>query len=232
MWNGCLWTSSGRDRLTEPGPHAVVVDAAGHHVDQHLVLADRPGRQHLDLHRGFGRAMALLADRPGVHGLRHVAERRDLADLVEVLAAPPAAALLCATAGIDVSRNEPQVALRILAHLMLHRNNENAIGPSAPFRATVFDRLRYTTLVECANASRGLSLSPPGGGHHARRSDRVADSGRGCRLARRPDREGLRLRPARQHHRRHCRRTASPAGCCRNSASSISAASPDRSSMP
>ena len=85
MWNGFLCTSSGEIGMPKPGPDAVVVDAAGHHEDQHLVLADRPGRQHLDLHRGFGRAMALLADRPGVHLRRHVAERRDFADLVEVL---------------------------------------------------------------------------------------------------------------------------------------------------
>ncbi len=39
----------GRDRLAEPGPDAVVVDAGRHHEDQHLVLADRPGRHHLDL---------------------------------------------------------------------------------------------------------------------------------------------------------------------------------------
>ena len=74
-----------RDRNAEPGPDAVVVDAGRHDVDQHLVLADRPGRHHLELHRGFGRAVALLADRPGVHLLGHMAERRDFADGVEVL---------------------------------------------------------------------------------------------------------------------------------------------------
>jgi len=73
-----------RDRNTEPGPDAVVVDARGHHVDQHLVLADRPGRQHLELHRGDRRAVALLADRPGVHLRRHNAERRDFPDGVKV----------------------------------------------------------------------------------------------------------------------------------------------------
>ena len=36
-----------RDRTAEPGPDAVVVDARGHHIDQHLVLADRPGRHAL-----------------------------------------------------------------------------------------------------------------------------------------------------------------------------------------
>ena len=74
-----------RDRLAEAGPDAVVVDAAGHDVDQHLVLGDRPGRHHFALHRLFRRAVALLADRPGVHLRRHMAERRNLADLVEIL---------------------------------------------------------------------------------------------------------------------------------------------------
>ena len=73
-----------RDRLAEPGPDAVVVDAAGHHVDQHVVFADRPGRHHLELHRGLGRAVALLADHPRVHLRRHVTERRDFSDLVQV----------------------------------------------------------------------------------------------------------------------------------------------------
>lgn len=73
-----------RDRHAARGPHAVVVDAACHHVDQHLIVADRPGRQHLELHGGFGRTMPLLADCPGVHARRHMAERRHLADVVEV----------------------------------------------------------------------------------------------------------------------------------------------------
>ena len=73
-----------RDRLAEPRPDAVVVDAAGHHVDQHLVLGDRPGRHHFELHRRLRRPVTLLADRPGVHGRRHVTERRNLADGVEV----------------------------------------------------------------------------------------------------------------------------------------------------
>ena len=74
-----------RHRNAKPGPDAVVVDAAGHDIDQHLVLGDRPGRNHLALHRLLGRAVALLADCPGVHGRRHVTERRNLADVVEVL---------------------------------------------------------------------------------------------------------------------------------------------------
>ena len=73
-----------RDRHAEAGPDAVVVDARRHHVDQHLVLADRPGRHHFELHGGFRRAVALLADRPGVHLFGHMAERRDFADAVQV----------------------------------------------------------------------------------------------------------------------------------------------------
>ena len=74
-----------RDRLSQPGPDAVIIDAAGHDVDQRLVIADRPGRHHLALHRSFRRPVTLLADRPGVHVRRHVTERRHLADIVEVL---------------------------------------------------------------------------------------------------------------------------------------------------
>ena len=74
-----------RNRNAEPRPDAVVVDSAGHHINQHFVFGDRPGRHHFELHRLLGRAVTLLADRPGVHFFRHMAERRDLADVVEVL---------------------------------------------------------------------------------------------------------------------------------------------------
>ena len=74
-----------RYRNAEPGPHAVIVDAARHHIDQHFVLGDRPGRHHLAQHRRLRRTVPFLADRPGIHLRRHVAERRDFADLVEVL---------------------------------------------------------------------------------------------------------------------------------------------------
>ena len=73
----------GGDRLAEAGPDAVVVDAAGHHEQQHFVLADRPGRHHFELERLVRRAVALLADHPGVHLLRHMAERRNFADVIE-----------------------------------------------------------------------------------------------------------------------------------------------------
>ena len=74
-----------RDRQAEPGPHAVVIDAGGHHEDEHFVLADAVRRHDLELHGLFGRAVTLAPDHPGVHVLRHVAERGNLADLVEIL---------------------------------------------------------------------------------------------------------------------------------------------------
>src|SRR5919202_5137565 len=80
---GLLVHVVGRDRLAEPGPDAVVVDPGGHDEDQDLVGIDLPGRQHLHLHGLVGRPVALLADGPGVHALRHMAERRALARLVE-----------------------------------------------------------------------------------------------------------------------------------------------------
>ena len=51
-----------------------------------LVLADRPGRHLLHLHGGVGRTVALLTDAPGVHFLRHMAKRRDLAYRIDRLA--------------------------------------------------------------------------------------------------------------------------------------------------
>ena len=43
-----------------------------------------PGRHHLDLHGLIRRTLALLPDRPGIHVFRHMAERRNLADLVKI----------------------------------------------------------------------------------------------------------------------------------------------------
>ena len=75
----------GRDRRAERSPDAVIVDARRHHEDQHFAAVQRRRLDDLDLHRAFRLAVALAPDRPGVHLLRHIAERRDLADLVEVL---------------------------------------------------------------------------------------------------------------------------------------------------
>ena len=72
-------------RLAQRRPDAVVVHPGRHHEHQDLVLADGPGRHHLDLHGRRRAAVALLAHGPGVHLLGHVEGRRDLADLVEVL---------------------------------------------------------------------------------------------------------------------------------------------------
>ena len=74
-----------RDRLAERRPDAVVVDARRHHENEHVVAVERPGRHDLDLHRLFRRPVPLLADGPGVHRLRHMAQRRDFADFVEIL---------------------------------------------------------------------------------------------------------------------------------------------------
>ena len=86
---GCLWTSNGEIGLAEAGPDAVVVDARRHHEDQHLVLADR---------RGSARPRAASTVSGGPWRSRRIAqayifagtwpERRDLADLVEVLGCP------------------------------------------------------------------------------------------------------------------------------------------------
>jgi hypothetical protein len=81
---GVLVTVQRRYRNAEAGPDAVIVDPAGHDIDQHLVLGDRPGWNDLLLHRLFGRPMALLADRPGMHVRRNVPERRHFADVVKV----------------------------------------------------------------------------------------------------------------------------------------------------
>jgi hypothetical protein len=75
----------GADRLAETGPDAVVVDARGHHEDQHLVAVDGPGVDHLDLEGLVGFAVAFPADGPGIHLRRDMTHRRDLSHLVEVL---------------------------------------------------------------------------------------------------------------------------------------------------
>ena len=74
-----------RDRQAEPGPHAVVIDTGGHHEHQHFVFADRMRRHDFELHGLLGRTMAVAPDHPGVHVLRHVSQRRDFPDLVEIL---------------------------------------------------------------------------------------------------------------------------------------------------
>src|SRR6516165_4155475 len=82
---GMLVPVQRRHRHAKPGPNAVVVDAAGHDIDQHLLLSDRPGRDDLALHRRFRRSVPFLADRPGIHFRWDVTEWRHLTDLVKVL---------------------------------------------------------------------------------------------------------------------------------------------------
>ncbi len=74
-----------RDRLAQGGPDAVVVDAGSHHHDQHLVAVQLGRRHHLLVH-GIARiAVALAPDGPGIHVFRHIAERRDFTDLIQIL---------------------------------------------------------------------------------------------------------------------------------------------------
>ena len=75
----------GRDWRTERRPDAVVIDTRRHHENQHIMRIERPGRNDLDLHRRFGRAVPVLPDSPRIHILRHVTERRNFADFIEIL---------------------------------------------------------------------------------------------------------------------------------------------------
>ena len=81
---GLLVDVEHRHRRPERCPYAVVVDACRHHEDEDVVTIEFPRRNDLDLHRRFRKTFALLADRPGIHILRDVAERRNLPDFVEV----------------------------------------------------------------------------------------------------------------------------------------------------
>src|SRR3546814_20354155 len=60
----CLVHVEGRDRHAEAGPDAVVVDAGGHHEEQHLVGIDFRRGADLELHRVFRRTVALEANPP------------------------------------------------------------------------------------------------------------------------------------------------------------------------
>src|SRR5262249_57444826 len=54
---GMLVPVQRRHRHAKPGPNAVVVDAAGHDIDQHLLLSDRPDRDPLAFHPRFPRSL-------------------------------------------------------------------------------------------------------------------------------------------------------------------------------
>ncbi len=71
-----------RQRCAQRRPHAVVIDAGCHHQNQHIMRIKRPGRHHLQLHGGFRRPVSFLADRPGMHLGRDMAQRRNFADIV------------------------------------------------------------------------------------------------------------------------------------------------------
>ena len=75
----------GRDRHAEPGPDAVIVHASGHHEDQNLVAVNLGHIDNFFQHRCCRLSMALAADRPGMHLLRHKPHRRHLTYIVKLL---------------------------------------------------------------------------------------------------------------------------------------------------
>jgi len=66
------------DRDAHRGPHVVVVDAGGHHVDQHVARAQRGDGDRLFLERVPGLAEAFGADHLRQHLLGHDPELGDL----------------------------------------------------------------------------------------------------------------------------------------------------------
>ena len=124
-----------RDRNAETGPDAVIVDAAGHHIDQHLVFGDRPGRH------DFAAASPARADRGAPCG----SPRRAFFQARGRAAGPrrwhrgPSAARLegfcCATAMTDSVLKGRARLLQcdsgILPQTMLQRNNYLGRGAKA-----------------------------------------------------------------------------------------------------
>ncbi len=49
------------------------------------MAVELPGRDHLELHGGFGRPMPILADNPRMHVFWHMAQRRNLTNVIKVL---------------------------------------------------------------------------------------------------------------------------------------------------
>src|SRR5437773_626044 len=72
------------ERRAERGPDVVVVDPRRHHVDQHLVGADRRRRDGLAPPGIARRAEPALPHDVRVHALRHLAHPRSLAEIVQV----------------------------------------------------------------------------------------------------------------------------------------------------
>jgi hypothetical protein len=73
------------DRHAARGPHVVEVHAGGHDHHERLARADLWDIDHLVSDRILGIAVAIRADELRVHPRRHLAERRKLADVVDVL---------------------------------------------------------------------------------------------------------------------------------------------------
>ena len=81
---GLLVPVKGADGLAQSSPDPIVVDACGHHQNQHLVAVDLPCVNDLDLKALLRLAMPLTPDRPGIHLLGHIAEGRHFPDFIEV----------------------------------------------------------------------------------------------------------------------------------------------------
>src|SRR5215469_15506143 len=72
------------DRRAERSPKPIIVNAGGHGEEQHVVAIELPGGYDLQLHGLIGRAMPLFPDGPCIHFRRHMAERGNFADLIEI----------------------------------------------------------------------------------------------------------------------------------------------------
>ena len=73
------------DRDALGRPHVVVVDAGSHHEHEGVVRPDLRRLDGLDLERVLGLAVAIGTDQVGVHLGGDLADRRNLADLVQLL---------------------------------------------------------------------------------------------------------------------------------------------------
>jgi hypothetical protein len=70
------------DRDAKAGPYVVVVDACGHHVDEHVVVAELGDIHHFLLESRRRLTEALLSDQPRVHLRRNLAEWGSITDIV------------------------------------------------------------------------------------------------------------------------------------------------------
>ena len=71
-------------RLAQRSPHVVVVDAAGHHIHQHLVGRHRRRGDHL-MTEGVARlSIAFRAHHEGMHQLRHHTQRRPQTQITQL----------------------------------------------------------------------------------------------------------------------------------------------------